>query len=103
LKARLLPPPRAAAPGGYDFARDAFFARIGAVGNVLGVIAAARPPAPAPLSLRTYAAIDRARNALARRIASSLSGPPAAVAVAMVTGKRDFLDEPTKELIRQAG
>ena len=38
LKARLLPPARAALPGGYDFARDAYFARIGGVGNVLGRI-----------------------------------------------------------------
>ena len=33
LKARLLPPSRAALPGGYDFARDAFFAGVGAVGS----------------------------------------------------------------------
>ena len=38
LKARLLPPARASLPGGYDFARDAWFARLGAVGNVLGRI-----------------------------------------------------------------
>ncbi len=46
LKARLLPPARAALPGGYDFARDAYFAEIGAVGNVLGKIEATTPPAP---------------------------------------------------------
>ena len=38
LKARLLPPSRAALPGGYDFARDAFFAGVGAVGSTLGPI-----------------------------------------------------------------
>src|SRR5271168_876688 len=36
LKARLLPPSRAVLPGGYDFARDAFF--VGAVGSTLGPI-----------------------------------------------------------------
>ena len=36
LKARLLPPSHAALPGGYDFARDAFFAGVGAVGSTLG-------------------------------------------------------------------
>ena len=35
-QARLLPPPQPAWPGGYDFARDAYFRGIGAVGSVLG-------------------------------------------------------------------
>ncbi len=35
LKARLLPPARAALPGGYDFARDAYFAELGAVPGAL--------------------------------------------------------------------
>ena len=103
LKARLLPPSRAALPGGYDFARDAFFARLGAIGNVLGAVKAETAPEPAPLSLRAHAAIDGTRNALAERIVQILPGPAGAVAVAMVTGKRDRLEEPTKEAIRAAG
>lgn len=46
--ARLLPPPGPARPGGYDFARDAFFRGIGAVGSIAGKIALA--PAPVPIS-----------------------------------------------------
>ena len=103
MKARLLPPSRAALPGGYDFARDAFFVRLGAVGNVLGSVKAETAAEPAPLGLRLHAAIDRARNALAERIVKILPGPAGAVAVAMVTGKRDRLEEPTKETIRAAG
>ncbi|MBV8473727.1 MAG: DUF4131 domain-containing protein, partial [Hyphomicrobiales bacterium] len=38
LQARLLPPSRAVLPGGYDFARDAYFAGVGAVGSTLGAI-----------------------------------------------------------------
>ncbi|MFV0281559.1 MAG: DUF4131 domain-containing protein, partial [Rhodoblastus sp.] len=49
LKARLMPPARAARPAGYDVARDAYFMRIGAVGNALGRIQALEPPEPAPL------------------------------------------------------
>jgi len=48
FKARLMPPARAALPGGYDFARDAFFARIGAVGNALGRIETMSPPSSNP-------------------------------------------------------
>ena len=41
LQARLLPPSRAVLPGGYDFARDAYFAGVGAVGSTLGAISVA--------------------------------------------------------------
>ena len=103
LRARLLPPARAAMPGGYDFARDAYFARIGAVGNATGRIDVAPAAAPADFGLRLYAHVDRARNALARRVERSIGGPAGAVGAAMVTGKRDFLDDATREVIREAG
>ncbi len=103
LKARLLPPSRAAQPGGYDFARDAWFARIGAVGNVLGRVEVADRPEPPDLGLRAAAAIDRARNALARRVDRTVGGDAGAIAAAMVTGKRDLLSDEAKSLIREAG
>ena len=103
MTARLLPPSRAALPGGYDFARDAYFAGIGAVGSTLGAVVLAPPPADAPLALRFGAAIDHARNALATRVSAIIGGDEGAVAAAMVTGKRDFLSDDAKDLIRQAG
>ncbi|MBY0613616.1 MAG: ComEC/Rec2 family competence protein [Beijerinckiaceae bacterium] len=103
LKARLLPPSHAALPGGYDFARDAYFARLGAVGSVLGKIEIAEPPAAPGLLAQMHMSIDRARNALARRVAASVEGDAGAIAVAMVTGKRDFLTEEARDLVREAG
>ena len=103
LKARLLPPAHASLPGGYDFARDAFFLGLGAVGSALGRVEVMPPPDPAPLSLRFFAAVDRARNALAFRVYNELQGDAGAIAAAMVTGKRDFLSDNAKELIRRAG
>jgi competence protein ComEC len=103
LKARLLPPARASLPGGYDFARDAWFARIGAVGNVLGridVLAAPHPPDPV---LALMMAVDRGRNALAARVDRIVGGEAGAIAAAMVTGKRDLLSDAAREIIRQAG
>ncbi|MFC1455318.1 DUF4131 domain-containing protein [Microvirga arabica] len=47
--ARLLPPPEAAWPGGYDFARDAYYKGIGAVGSMVGPGAAGRSSEPAGL------------------------------------------------------
>ena len=103
LKARLLPPAQASLPGGYDFSRDAFFMGLGAVGNVLGRVDVLAPPAPAPMSLLAYAAVDRARNALGARVYATLAGDTGAIAAAMVTGKRDYLSDSAKELIRRAG
>lgn len=103
LKARLMPPARAALPGGYDFSRDAFFAGLGGVGNALGRIETMPPPDPTPLSLRFFASVDRIRNALAQRVYKTIGGDAGAIAAAMVTGKRDFLSESAKDLIRRAG
>src|SRR5271167_3792656 len=103
LKARLLPPSRAALPGGYDFARDAFFAGVGAVGSTLGPIRLLPPPGDASLSQRFYAAIDQARNRLTLRVNAIIGGDEGAIAAAMVTGKRDFLSTDAKDLIREAG
>ncbi len=103
FKARLLPPARAALPGGYDFARDAYFQRIGAVGNVLGKAEAVPAPEAADWRLRFYAAVDRARNALALRVYDSIGGDNGAIAAAMVTGKRDLLSRDARETIARAG
>ncbi|MGO9675503.1 MAG: ComEC/Rec2 family competence protein [Methylocella sp.] len=61
LKARLLPPAHASLPGGYDFAKDAWFARIGGVGNALGRIEIAPAPVPAGPGLEAMMALDRGR------------------------------------------
>jgi competence protein ComEC len=103
LKARLLPPSRAALPGGYDFARDAFFAGVGAVGSTLGPIQRLPPPVDASWSQRFDAAVDQARNRLALRVNAIIGGDEGAIAAAMVTGKRDFLSNDAKDLIREAG
>ena len=103
VKARLLPPSPAVIPGGYSFARDAYFAGVGAVGSALGAI---KPlPAPADLSAaqRFAAALDQGRNQLAHRVDRLIGGDEGAIAAAMVTGKRDFLSTSARDLIREAG
>ncbi|MEH3147252.1 MAG: ComEC/Rec2 family competence protein [Methylobacterium frigidaeris] len=102
-RVRLLPPPEPARPGGYDFARDAYFRGIGAVGSVLGTITVGPPPEPPPWDLRLAAGIDEARNALTRRIAAANGGQAGAVAAALVTGKRGLIAPDTNEVLRAAG
>ncbi|SFG53800.1 ComEC/Rec2 family competence protein [Methylobacterium gossipiicola] len=101
--ARLLPPPDAARPGGYDFARDAYFRGIGAVGSLVGTIQVRPPPDDLPRSLRVAAAVDDARNALTRRITDANGGQAGAVAAALVTGKRGLINAETNDVLRAAG
>lgn len=99
---RLLPPPRASEPGGYDFARDAYFQQLGAVGS-LTKAPELTAPAQVPVSARLGAWIDRGRNALTLRIVSVIGGANGAVAAALVTGKRGLIPEETNEALRAAG
>lgn len=101
--ARLLPPPQAAWPGGYDFARDAFYKGIGAVGSFTGTVRQLDPPTPSDWQLRLAASVDEARNALTHRIASAIGGAAGGVGAALVTGKRGLIGEPTNEVLRSAG
>ncbi|GEO13558.1 competence protein ComEC [Microvirga aerophila] len=101
--ARLLPPPQPAWPGGYDFARDAYYKGIGAVGSLTGTVKRLDPPAGPPWSVWAAARIDEARNALTHRIAAAIGGAAGGVGAALVTGKRGLIGEPTNEVLRSAG
>ncbi len=104
VTARLLPPSRAVLPDGYDFARDAYFSGIGAVGSALGRIAPAPGIDGAGWGARLRRTVDRARNDLALRVSSVVGGgDTGAIAAAMVTGKRDLLSADGREVIREAG
>ncbi|SFK84717.1 ComEC/Rec2 family competence protein [Methylorubrum salsuginis] len=101
--ARLLPPPEAARPGGYDFARDAYFRGIGAVGSLTGKVEIVPQTVPLATDLRLAASIDEARNTLTRRITEAIGGQAGAVAAALVTGKRGLISEETNAVLRAAG
>jgi len=106
---RLLPPPVQSEPGGYDFAREAFFLQIGAVGNLVSrpVLAATQSPG---VNAELMAWVDRGRNWLTERIIASIEGATGgstsgigAVAAALVTGKRGMIPESANEDLRAAG
>ncbi|WP_246498330.1 DUF4131 domain-containing protein [Microvirga soli] len=101
--ARLLPPPEAAWPGGYDFARDAYYKGIGAVGSMVGQARRVDPPRLPDWSLQLAAQVDEARNALTHRIATSIGGAAGGVGAALVTGKRGLIPETTNDILRGAG
>ena len=96
-RARLSPPLAPLRPGGYDFARDYYYQRLGATGFVLGNIEQKTPPHPAGLSIRVAAAIATVRDAIDGRIRSVLPGDKGAIASALITGKRDAITAQVNE------
>lgn len=102
LRALLNPPPPPAAPGTYDFARDAFFRRIGGVGFALvePEWVSLRPP---PWRVRLAVAVNGARWALARRIIDRMGPETGGIAVAMVTGHEAWIAREDLDAMRDSG
>lgn len=103
FKARLTPPSPASVPGGYDFQREAYFQRLGAVGFVTGAIALKPDVPPLPWLAGVMAAVDRARNALTERIIAVVGGSTGAISAALITGKRGQIVESDNDNWRAAG
>ena len=94
LRARLVPPPPMALPGTYDFARDAWFRGLGAVGKPLGDVTVTR--------VGQARGLDRAREALRQHIEHRLPSDPAGIAVALATGDQNAVDEDDADAMRRA-
>jgi competence protein ComEC len=103
FKARLSPPLEPLRPGGYDFARDMYFNRIGSSGFVLGRIRVAETPHAPSLRLRYAAVVDGMREAIDQRIRAVLPGDKGAIASAVITGKRDAISPPVNEAMYVSG
>ncbi|HEY1474605.1 MAG TPA: ComEC/Rec2 family competence protein [Pseudolabrys sp.] len=97
LKAHLSPPLAPLRPGGYDFARDMYFQRIGASGYALGKIEIAPAPVAAGFWLRYAAVIDGIREAIDKRMRAVLPGDEGSIASALITGKRDAISTPVND------
>jgi len=103
FKARLSPPLEPLRPGGYDFARDMYFQRIGASGFVLGAIRTIDAPHAPGLRLRFAIFLDGVRDAIDKRIRAILPGDNGAIASALITGKRDTISTPVNEAMYVSG
>ncbi|MFZ5669759.1 MAG: ComEC/Rec2 family competence protein [Pseudomonadota bacterium] len=102
LLAVLGPPPPPASPGAYDFARDAWFERVGAVGFALRPPRAADLPPPPP-RLRLVMAVNAMRWRLAERIVTRLGPESGGLAAAMTTGHEAFVPPEQTEAMRISG
>lgn len=103
LKATLAPPARPALPGDVDFARAAWFQRLGAVGYAMRRPARATDLGEPPAALRAAASVERVRQAITERIRAALPGETGAIAAALVTGERGGISEATNDAYRASG
>lgn len=96
LKARLMPPAPPMLPGGYDFARAAWFAGLAATGSAQG-----------PVTLVERAEDDALLAPLQRRLAahvrSRLEGSAGTIAAAFASGDRGAIDRADEDAMRDSG
>ncbi len=103
VTARLGPISAPVAPGAFDFQRDVFFERIGAVGFAFG--------APRAVALQTDGSwlqslpcrLSVLRLTIAERIRAVLPGDTGAIGVALITGDQGAISKPTMQRMRDSG
>ena len=94
LRARLVGPPHASIPGGYDFSRSAWFARLGATGKSMGKVVIVTKSDTGGASLR-----ERLSSHVRARIEGSAGG----IAAAFATGDRGGISAEDEEAMRASG
>jgi competence protein ComEC len=100
MRARLSPPPGPNIPGGYHFARRAWFDGIGAVGYALSGVTVTRPPPAGPDIVARFNAF-RAR--LTQALQEGVGGRAGGLAAALVTGDRGGIPDEVTETMRDSG
>jgi len=99
LRARLVPPPPAALPGGYDFARVAWFRGLGATGKAIGPIRVTGTSED-----RGFATgLAALRTRLSAHIQARAPGGPGGIAAALATGDVGGIPESDSEAMRRSG
>ena len=96
LRTRLMPPSPPMLPGGYDFARAAWFEGYAATGSLIGEVELVRPAAG-------EGGLARVQRALAAHVRGQLTGSPGAIAAAFASGDRGAIAEADEEAMRDSG
>lgn len=99
----LHPPPGPSIPGGYDYARTAWFDAVGAVGFAPGRIRTLETP-PLPARLQRIVALNHLRWEVTKRLMTQVQDSRmGGFAAAMVTGHQAFLAPELVEDMRDSG
>lgn len=96
------PPPAPAAPGAYDFGRNAWFQGLGGSAFALGETRPAVLPDP-PWRLALEMRVNAARFRLAQAIVARLGERTGGIAAAMTTGHETWITRQDQETMRDSG
>lgn len=102
FKARLKPPEGPVMPGGYDFARRAWFEGRGAGGYVLGR-ASPIDLGPEDWTSRFLRPIGGLRHTIAERVRAALPGATGAIGAALIVGEQRAIPDEVAEPLRASG
>jgi competence protein ComEC len=100
LRATLQPPPEPVEPGGFDFARQAWFARLGGTGYATSKVELLEEARRPPWDIAAWASVDRLRVAINARIRAVLPGETGEIAIALITGEQGGISDETKQAMR---
>ena len=100
-RAVLLPAPAPAAPGAYDFQRDAWFMRLGGVGFTVGDIQTQGGPETLAGSWTLW--LNAARVAVVQRTLAVIPGAAGALAAALLTGEQGAVPPDVMGWMRDSG
>ncbi|MBF0267074.1 MAG: ComEC/Rec2 family competence protein [Alphaproteobacteria bacterium] len=104
LYASLMPPTGPVIPGGFDFARQAWFQRLGAIGYGMGQVEILDGVDDEAGFIDGLAkSIARLRLHITKRIQSELPGDSGAVASALITGGERAISRPLLDAYRDSG
>lgn len=96
MRVRLMPPAPPMLPGGYNFARSAWFQGYAATGSVMGDIEIIEPASPG-------GSIAKLQRRLAGHVRAQLGGSPGSIAAAFASGDRGGISDADEEAMRDSG
>jgi competence protein ComEC len=94
LHARLLPPPSASLPGGYDFARGAWFLGLGATGRAIDKVERVNPPRNTG---------DTMHDQLTRLLLKRMPGSAGGIGASFISGDRGAISPADENSMRASG
>jgi competence protein ComEC len=103
LQATLQALPEPVEPGGFDFGRQAWFARLGATGYATAKVMLLDKARAPPWDLAAWAEIDALRAVVNAHIRVASPGETGEIAIALITGDRGGISEEVTQAMRDSG
>lgn len=103
VTAALAPPAKPPLPGGFDFARSAWFDQIGGVGYSFSAPDITPNSEALPWDAALAQGIEALRLAIDQRVKAALPGERGAIASALISGERGDITAETNDTYRNAG